>query len=163
MSDWDVAETNTHQDHVIAHVLGATVEGHFVWDETAYLLLDIGFIWNIYLNGEMGLVPSSLAIAELDASEIVKRRLRDDIDAITGGIENPVLQMMTNVSVRSPIQKVDFSERADSRRLLLTCEDGALVIETSLDTADVKIYESQISDLRSQISDLRAAKTKTPR
>ena len=39
--------------------------GHFVWDETAYLLLDIGFIWNIYLDGEMGLVPQTLAMTEL--------------------------------------------------------------------------------------------------
>ena len=36
MSEWTVAETNTHQDHVIAHVIGATVVGYFVWDETAY-------------------------------------------------------------------------------------------------------------------------------
>ena len=34
---WTLAETNTHQDHVIAHVIGATPLGHFVWDETAYI------------------------------------------------------------------------------------------------------------------------------
>ena len=63
---WTAAETNTHQDHVIAHVIGATVLGHFIWDETAYLLLDIGFVWNIYLDMEMGLVPQTVAIRELD-------------------------------------------------------------------------------------------------
>jgi hypothetical protein len=140
MSDWDIAETNTHQDHVIAHVLGATVEGYFVWDETAYLSLDIGFIWNIYLNGEMGLVPRSLAIAELDASDSIKSQLRNDTDVIATGIENPDLAKMTNVRIRSPIQKVDFSERENARRLLLTCEDGTLVVETSLETGEVKIY-----------------------
>jgi hypothetical protein len=46
---WTAAETDTHQDHVIAHIIGATPLGYFVWDETAYIVLDIGFIWNIYL------------------------------------------------------------------------------------------------------------------
>ena len=68
MDNWSPADTNTHQDHVIAHVIGATVEAYFVWDETAYLVLDIGFVWNIYLDIEMGLVPQVVAIAELDAS-----------------------------------------------------------------------------------------------
>ena len=72
MTEWELAETNTHQDHVIAHVIGATVLAHFILDETAYLLLDIGFIWNIYLDGEMGLVPQSVAVAELDADESLK-------------------------------------------------------------------------------------------
>src|ERR1051325_8348279 len=63
---WTAADTNTQQDHVISHVIRATSLGHFIWDETAYLLLDIGFVWNIYLDLEMGLVPQSLAIAELN-------------------------------------------------------------------------------------------------
>jgi hypothetical protein len=50
----DPLETNSHQDHVIAHVLGTTILGSFTWDETLYLLLDIGFVWNIYLDFEMG-------------------------------------------------------------------------------------------------------------
>jgi len=144
MSDWDLAETNTHQDHVIAHVLGATVEGHFVWDETAYLLLDIGFIWNIYLNGEMGLVPSSLAIAELDASDSVKAELREDVDAIIIRSAHAALHRMTKTAGSCPIKSVDFFDRENSRRLVLTCEDSCLGIETSLETAEVKIYESQI-------------------
>jgi hypothetical protein len=139
-SDWQIAETNTHQDHVIAHVLDATVEAYFVWDETAYLVLDIGFIWNIYLDGEMGLVPQSLAIAELDASDSIKDQLREDIDVITIGVANE-LQRMTQAAVGSPIQKVDFFALKDSRRLLLTCENETLVVETSLETAEVKIYE----------------------
>lgn len=141
MADWNLAETNTHQDHVIAHVVGATVEGYFVWDETAYLLLDIGFIWNIYLDGEMGLVPQSVAIAELDAGENVKTELREDTDAITLGLDRSQLCRMKTFSARSPIQRVDFWVRANSRRLVLTCEDGILVVETSLETSEVAIYE----------------------
>jgi len=140
MSEWTLAETNTHQDHVIAHVLGATVEGYFVWDETAYLLLDIGFIWNIYLDGEMGLVPHPVAITELSVTESVKAELRQDVDALLRASENAVLLQMTLSPVRSALQGVDFSERENSRRLAMTGEDETLVVETSLETREVKVY-----------------------
>jgi len=110
--NWNAAETNTHQDHVIAHVIGATPLGHFIWDETAYILLDIGFIWNIYLDMEMGLVPQSLAIAELN-------ELRDFVD-------------QANDTSTGPIESVELFENGDERRLVLNCESGKLLIETSL-------------------------------
>src|SRR3982075_2714912 len=69
-SDWTQCETTKHQDHVIAHVLGATVLGWFIAGEAAHLLLDIGFLWTIYLDGEMNLLPQGVAIAELDADEL---------------------------------------------------------------------------------------------
>ena len=109
---WTAAETNTHQDHVIAHVIGATPLGHFIWDETAYLLLDIGFVWNIYLDMEMGLVPQSLAVAELD-------ELRAFVDE-------------ANDTSIGPIETVELFADGDDRRLVLNCESGKVVIETSL-------------------------------
>jgi len=141
MSEWTVAETNTHQDHVIAHVIGATVVGYFVWDETAYLLLDIGFIWNIYLDGEMGLVPQSQAIAELEASEEFKREIKSDIDSISQDVADGRLQALSVPNLTSPLQTLDFELRENLRRLVLTCEETTLVVETSLDNAEVKIYE----------------------
>jgi hypothetical protein len=109
---WTVAETNTHQDHVIAHVIGATPLGHFIWDETAYLLLDIGFVWNIYLDMEMGLVPQSLAVAELN-------ELRAFVD-------------QANDTSTGPIESVELFEDGDERRLVLNCESRSVLIETSL-------------------------------
>lgn len=111
---WTAAETNTHQDHVIAHVIGATVLGHFIWDETAYLLLDIGFVWNIYLDMEMGLVPQSLAVRELD-------ELRSFVEELETGTYNP-----------NPIESVELFENGEERRLVLNCEYRNLVIETSI-------------------------------
>ena len=125
---WKPAETNTHQDHVIAHVIGASVLGHFVWDETAYLLLDIGFIWNIYLDAEMGLVPETLAMSELRAA------IGDDFEDVTRAISVPN---------PSPIQSVDFFEQDDGRRLVLNCESGALVLETSFSTRDIRIEHKE--------------------
>jgi hypothetical protein len=97
--NWNAAETNTHQDHVIAHVIGATPLGHFIWDETAYILLDIGFIWNIYLDLEMGLVPQSAAIAELNEL----RAFVDQADDTSTG----------------PVETVEVFESGDERRLVL--------------------------------------------
>ena len=110
--NWSAADTNTHQDHVIAHVIGATPLGHFIWDETAYILLDIGFVWNIYLDLEMGLVPQAAAIAELN-------ELRDFVD-------------QADDTSTGPIETVDVFENGDERRLVLNCESGKLLIETSL-------------------------------
>ena len=112
---WTVLETNTHQDHVIAHVIGATPVGHFVWDETAYVILDIGFIWNIYLNLEMGLVPERVAISELEADEATKSELLHAAN-----------------EEASPIESVELFENGDERRLVMNCEHGSVVIETSI-------------------------------
>src|SRR5215218_11344760 len=128
--NWTAAETNTHQDHVIAHVIGATPLGHFIWDETAYLLLDIGFIWNIYLDGEMGLVPQPVTVTELEADDNTKSELRTDIDLLSQRRPG-TLTRMTRVDA-GPIETVEFFESEDGRRLVLNCEEGNVVIETSL-------------------------------
>ena len=112
---WTAAETNTHQDHVIAHVIGATPLGHFIWDETAYIVLDIGFIWNIYLDLEMGLVPHRLAISELEADDEKKKEFSE----------------VRNVE-SSPIESIEVFEDVDERRLVVNCELDRLIIETSL-------------------------------
>ncbi len=139
--EWVAAETSTHQDHVIAHVLGATVLGYFVFDETAFLLLDIGFIWNIYLDGEMGLLPHPVAIAELTADEGTKTDLRADVDLLLSEGRVGSLKRMTGSRVNSPLENAGFFVRNDSRRLVLTCESGEIVIETSLEVGEVKFYE----------------------
>ena len=117
---WTTAETNTHQDHVIAHVIGASPLGHFIWDETAYLLLDIGFIWNIYLDMEMGLVPQGVAISELEANEATKTELGSYTDHLQGA------------AGAGPIQSVELFQSEDGWRLAITCEEGSVVIETEI-------------------------------
>lgn len=130
---WTPLETNTHQDHVIAHVIGATPLGHFIWDETAFILLDIGFIWNIYLDLEMGLVPHGVAIAELGADEETKSELRSKVDVWLSG------------EGLSPIESIEVFESGDERRLVLICEQGNLVVETSLKHRWTRIESAPIS------------------
>jgi hypothetical protein len=114
---WTQLETNKHQDHVIAHVIGATPLEHFIHDETAYLLLDIGFIWNIYLDMEMGLVPERMAMSEL-------------------GIDVEWHEL--NVAC-GPIESVELFEDGQERRLVLNGEQGAWAIETSLERRFTRI------------------------
>jgi hypothetical protein len=119
---WTVAETNKHQDHVIAHVIGATPLEYFIHDETAYVLLDIGFIWNIYLDIEMGLVPERMALSELN------------VDA----------ELLEKTSIEcGPIESVDLFEDGQERRLVLNCEHGILIVETSLSRRYTRINADQ--------------------
>ena len=140
MTEWTAKETTTHQDHVIAHVVGATMLGHFAFDETAYLLLDIGFIWKIYLDGEMGLLPHPVALAELEADDPTKSSLSVDIDSLLReGRSVGKLAIMTTAPIECLIQSVDFLTWENSRRLVLTCDEGAIVIESSLDNGEFRI------------------------
>ncbi len=139
--DWEIQETNTHQDHVIAHVIGATVLGYFTADETACLLLDIGFIWTIYLDGEMGLVPQAMAIAELEIDDETKAQLRDDAQILhtAAGAQSSLKRMIRAPDV-SLIMEVNFYAHAQERRLLLTCEEANLAIETSLASGEIQFH-----------------------
>ena len=116
---WTPLVTNKHQDHVIAHVIGATPLEYFIHDETAYVVLDIGFIWNIYLDMEMGLVPERLALSELDVE--VESLQRTSVEC-------------------GPIESVELFEDEQERRLVLNCEQGAWVIETSLSHRWIRVH-----------------------
>src|SRR6202048_4321863 len=114
-SGWTESETTKHQDHVIAHVLGATVLGWLIAGEAAHLLLDIGFLWTIYLDGEMNLLPQGVAISELEADELTsadKTELAFDAQLLlsegrdAGGLKrftgSPVECLITSIRAFSP-------------------------------------------------------------
>ncbi len=134
--NWTPLETNTHQDHVIAHVVGATPLGYYVWDETVYVLLDIGFVWNIYLDLQMGLVPHPVAIGELQADDALKSELRSDVDVLSRG-ESPA--RMKAVENATPIESVELYESESGRRLVLICDEGRLCVETSFASGAVTV------------------------
>ncbi len=83
--EWKAGQTGTHQDHVIAHVIGATVLGYFEADDALHLALDIGFIWTIFPDAEMGLVPQSLALKELNVGDEERTRLEGDLRRLHDG------------------------------------------------------------------------------
>lgn len=139
---WHSRETTTHQDHVIAHVMGATALGHFVWDEALYVLLDIGFVWMIFLDCEMGLLPHPVAVSELEIADSVREKIKADIDLLLSdsASHEGILQLVRPL-VDCQINDVSFFEQGDQRRLVIASEEANLAIETSLTTAEIHVHE----------------------
>ena len=144
MPRWQEIETTTHQDHVIKHVIGATVLGWFIANEAAHLLLDIGFLWTIYLDGEMNLLPQGVAIAELEADELTsvdKTELIFDAELLLNeGRQAPDLKRLTGASVDCLIDRVDFLASNTERRVVIHGEIAKIEIETSLESGQVTIH-----------------------
>lgn len=140
---WQEIETTTHQDHVIKHVLGATVLGWFVAGEAAHLLLDIGFVWTIYLDGEMNLLPQGVALSELDADElssIDRTELTFDADLLLSkGRQATELKRFLAAPEECLIQTVEVFGLDAKRRIAVRGELATINIETSLESADVSI------------------------
>lgn len=137
---WTPKETTTHQDHVVAHVLDTTVLGYFIHDEALYILLDIGFVWTILLNGEMGLLPHPVAIKELEIDEAVRDQIKADVDLLLGA-DSPERKLF---QFRRPpaqclIKDVSFFVAEEWRRILIQGEEQSLAIEMSLQTAEVHV------------------------
>src|SRR5947209_3622754 len=125
-SEWSRLETTTHQEHVIKHVVGTTVLGWFIAGEAAHILLDIGFLWTIYLDGEMNLLPQGVAIPELDADEINvadKAALAFDAELLLNeGREAGGLERFTAAPVECLIAAVELFASESDRRLVVEDE-----------------------------------------
>lgn len=139
-TEWSATETTTHQDHVIAHVIGATVLGYFIHDETLYFLLDIGFIWKIYVDGEMGLLPHPVAVGELNVDEEKRSEIQADIELLLReGLRAEGLRELTHAPVNCLIEEVTFHTRGDERRLFIAGEEDSLAVDTSLSSGEIKV------------------------
>ena len=139
-SDWELHETGRHQDHVIAHVIGATVLGHFEYEEAAHLVLDIGFIWTILIDGEMGLVPQTMAISELELDADAKQQIRTDLQALhTDGCDAQRLARIKPAPEGCLITDVSFYKRENACRLVITGEEVSMEIITSFLTGEVHV------------------------
>ena len=142
IEEWVATETNTHQDHVIAHVIGATVIGYFIFDETLHVLLDIGFVWSMFVDGEMGLLPHPVASAELAVSVQTRNEIQVDIDNLLAHkLHAEQLRHLTQPQVECVITEVNFFACGDRRRLVVAGEEANLTIETSIETAEIRVYE----------------------
>ena len=141
--DWNQLETTTHQDHVIAHVIGATVLGWFIAGEAAHLLLDIGFLWTIYLDVEMNLLPQGVAISELDADEITsadKTELAFDAQLLLDeGCEATGLKRFIASPVECLIVTTEVLAANSDRRVIVHGEIVSIEVETSLESSQVSI------------------------
>lgn len=136
-NEWSLAETETHQDHVIAHVIGARIQGYFVFDEALHLILDMGFLWTIYLDGQMAMLPTGVALAELDMPEEQKQALRDEVAELGEGGQQ--FSLLTPSLGDVTIKSVEFYQRGESRRIIVEGEKAAMEIESSLAERGFKV------------------------
>src|SRR6266478_9059449 len=136
-SNWSPLETTTHQEHVIKHIVGATVLGWFIAGEAAHLLLDIGFLWSIYLDGEMNLLPQGVAISELEGDELTsadRTELAFDADMLLAeGREAAELKRFIAAPVECLITSVEFLSSDSRRRIVVVGEAANIAVETSLE------------------------------
>jgi hypothetical protein len=138
--DWRPQETNTHQDGVVAHVVGATVLGYFRADEALHVLLDIGFVWTIYLDGEMALLPMSLAVAELNLGDEEKRALAEDVRALLdGGRESGNFKVVTPAPFDCLIEEVTFYVSDGGCRVVIQGEEADIAVVTSFATREMRV------------------------
>jgi hypothetical protein len=147
--NWTEAETSTHQDHVIKHVLGATVLGWTIAGEAAHLLLDIGFLWTIYLDGEMNLLPQGVAIGELEGDDVNsadRAELAFDADLLASeGRDATGLKRFTAAPVECLIETVDVQSQDSRRRIILRGEGGTMTVETSTENGEVHVRANGVS------------------
>ena len=140
---WTEIETSTHQDHVIKHVLGATALGWFVAGEATHFLLDIGFLWTIYLDAEMNLLPQGVALSELEGDELTSAdRVELALEAdrlMSEGRQAQDLNHFIAAPAECLIQNVEVMALDARRKILVKGEDATIIVETSIDTAELKV------------------------
>ncbi|HLL14495.1 MAG TPA: hypothetical protein VK388_05500 [Pyrinomonadaceae bacterium] len=143
--EWRPEETGTHQDHVIAHVIGATVLGYFEADDALHLSLDIGFIWTIFPDAEMGLLPESLALKELNVGDEERGRLADDLGRLhDGDTDAETFARITPAPAGCLVEEVRLLAKDEARRLEILGETGALFVEASPLTGEMSIGRLQV-------------------
>jgi hypothetical protein len=140
---WTEVETSTHQDHVIKHVIGATVLGWCLAGEAAHFLLDIGFLWTIYLDGEMNLLPQGVAVAELEGDDVSaadRTELAFDADLLLSeGRHASGLKKFIAADVECLIQSVELLASDSARRMLVQGERATISAEMSPDIGEVRV------------------------
>jgi len=135
---WTPAELSTHQDHVVAHVIDATVLGYFIRDETLHLLLDIGFVWTIYLDGQMVLLPQRAAIDEMEVETELRQQLTTEADVLDAG-DDSELKHWNRMPVECVIERVELYESESGRRIVLAGKSSNVTFETSLSTGEISV------------------------
>ena len=142
--DWEELATTTHQDHVIAHVIDTTPLGYLVLRDELHLLLDIGFVWKIYSDGEMGLLPHPVAVAEINVNEERLAQIKTDIDVLLRDDIGAVpLNSFSPLASRCVITGVQVFSRGDLRKIMLTGEGGNVEIQTSVASDTIHVTECE--------------------
>jgi hypothetical protein len=139
---WAEAGADTYREHVVAHVVGATVLGHFETEDALHMLLDIGFVWTVFVDGQMLLRHERLALAELDIAEDARAALAADFDALQG--KGGAGERLT-LSRRAPdgclVREASLYESGERRRLVVRGDGAGLLVESRADAGGVAVSD----------------------
>jgi len=132
---WTELETSTYQEHVIKHVLGATILGWAVFGDAAHFLLDVGLLWTVYVNAEMNLMAQGVAIQDLESEGVT----REDVTAMSAdadllnsqGREASGLTRFNASPVECMIKSVELFAADSQHRILIVGETASVEIQTS--------------------------------
>ncbi len=132
---WTEIETSTYQEHVIKHVLGATILGWAVIADAVHVLLDVGLLWTIYVNAEMNLMAQAVAIQDLEGVDAT----RDDVAALAAdadllnskGRAATGLTLFTAAPLECTIKSVELFGEDAQHRILILGEKANIEIETT--------------------------------
>lgn len=138
MHEWSQLATSRYQDHVIAHVSGATALGYFIIEDAAYVLLDIALILTIYTSGELALMPQAVVISDLEIEEAVKTELLADAELLQGG-QTDALARINPAPVECLIRDVKIYAQGERRRVLLEGEESGLCFEGLTETGAIRV------------------------
>ena len=137
MIDWTTLDTSTYQDHVIKHVLGATVLGWIAIRDALHLVLDVGLLWTIYINAEMNLMALSVAIDDLEDDEVSHAEVMQlEMDAqllIEQGREAQGLMKFKAAPIDCTVVEVELFCSGAQRRSLIHGETNHIDIQTAND------------------------------
>ena len=104
-------------------------------------MLDIGFIWTIYLDGQMVLLPCGPAIKELEVAADEKVQLNHETELLEkDGRAAAGLSLVTPSPVECLITEVAFFMCGERRRIDLVGETARLMIETSLTSGEIDVF-----------------------
>jgi hypothetical protein len=138
MHEWSQLATGRYQDHVIAHVVGATALGFFIIDDAAYVLLDIGLIWTVYTSGEMALMPQAVVISDLEVEERIRAELTADAERLHSGQPESLARMRV-MPADCLIRDVKIYGQGNRRLTLLGCEESSLAIEGLPESGEIHV------------------------
>lgn len=142
ISGWAGAALSTYQDHVVAHVVGAAVLGHFVRDEALHLVLDINFVWTIFVDGEMLLRHERLALSELGLTDDERAALEAEFDTLhDAAADAPPLSLTRRAPPGCTIKEVELYASGERRKLLVRGETSGLVVETDVGTGEIEVAD----------------------
>lgn len=131
---------------MIAHVIDTTALAYIILDDAIHLLLDIGFIWKIYVDGEMGLLPHPVAIAELEVTEDLRSEIKAEIDLLlrdgTAAASLIRFSLFTTVHL---IAAVHLFRRDYELKLVIEDDSGNIELRTSMTDHKFQVTEARVA------------------